>query len=140
MVKLVRLRNYEKKLGLFIVVGLFLILVLFSVIMAFLYKINSYFLITGVVAKDALVEAVVSDSELQILYKNSILYVDDVRYKYSINEVMLGAIKRNNTVYNLVYISFPTKKMKENDVVDLVFLDRKIGFMEIFKLVWKEIL
>ena len=72
--------------------------------MAFLYKINSYFLITGVVAKDSLVEAVVSDSELQILYKNSILYVDDVRYEYSINEVMLGAIKRNNTVYNLVYI------------------------------------
>lgn len=140
MVKLVRLRNYEKKLGLFIVVGLFLILVLFSVIMAFLYKINSYFLITVVVAKDSLVEAVVSDSELQILYKNSILYVDDVRYEYSISEVMLGAIKRNNTVYNLVYISFPTKKMKENDVVDLVFLDRKIGFMEIFKLVWKEIL
>lgn len=140
MVKLVRLRNYEKKLGLFIVVGLFLILVLFSVIMAFLYKINSYFLITGVVVKDSLVEAVVSDSELQILYKNSILYVDDVRYEYSISEVMLGAIKRNNMVYNLVYISFPTKKMKENDVVDLVFLDRKIGFIEIFKLVWKEIL
>lgn len=131
-----KLRNYEKKS----IVVFFITILLFGIlglaIFTCFYKIPTYRVITGVVFKDDLIEVMVTDSELKQMYKNSMFYIDDKKYNYSIEEVILKALVKDHENYNVVYIGCLIDDRKENDVVELVFRNEKVKLFKMFEVIW----
>ena len=132
-----KLRNYEKRCGILFLITIFFIAICGLVIYTVFFKVNSYYLIRGVVFKDDLLEVMVSDEELKILHKNGHLYIKDKEYDYNISDVILDALVRDKNNYNIVYIECKLDNEKENDIVDLVFLDERVYLFKIFELIWK---
>ena len=137
MVKLMKSKNYERRKEIIILLEVFFLAILGLIIYTIFHKIPSHYLIKGVVFKDNLLEVIVSKKELQTLYKNGSLYIDDKKYKYAIDNVILDALKKDKKSYNIAYISCNLSNEKENDIIDLVFVEERIYLFEIFKLIWK---
>lgn len=132
-----KLRNYEKRCGILFLIIIFFITICGLVIYTFFFKVNSYYLIRGVVFKDDLLEVMVSDKELKMLYKNGYVYIKDKEYNYNISDIILNALERDENNYNIVYIECKLDNEKENDIVDLVFLDERVYLFKMFELIWK---
>lgn len=132
-----KLRNYEKRCGILFLITIFFIAICGLVIYTIFFKVNSYYLIRGVVFKDDLLQMMVSDKELKILYKNGHVYIKDKEYDYNISDVILNALVKDENNYNIVYIECKLDNEKENDIVDLVFLDERVYLFKIFELIWK---
>ena len=84
-----RLANYEKSYGLNFFILIFLILGLILLGYTIFYKINSYYVIYGVVQHEGLIEAIVNDREVTIYNKNgNYIYVDNKRIKVKSSKVI----------------------------------------------------
>ncbi len=132
-----KLRNYEKRGIILFLIFLFILVVVFIVIYSFFYKIDSYYLIRGVVFRDDLLEVVVDSYEKKVLYQNGFVYIDGKKYNYDIKNVLDDALFKDEVGYSVIYIECDLNNEKENDIVDLIFLKEKIRLVEIFKLIWK---
>lgn len=132
-----KLKNYEKKSAVMFFVAILLFSILVLAIFTFFYKIPTYHLITGVVFKDDLIEVIVSDNELKQLYQNSTFYIDDEKYKYSIEEVVLKAMVKKHENYHIVYIGCLMRDERENDVVEFVLRDEKVKLFKMFEVIWR---
>ena len=134
-----KVRNYEKKeLVIFLMILLLLSELLVIVILSTI-KMDKYFKTTGVVVKDNLVLVVVDKKERKIIYSNKVLFFNNCKRKYEIVEDRGIVMKKNKTSYYqlLLKFKFKDKKIKTNDVLDIVFIKEKIRLIEIFKIIWE---
>ena len=80
-----KLVNYEKK-GFVIFLVVFLFILLFGLcVYTWCKKINSYSLVTGRVRKKNLIELYIKDKDMNIIYKNSNVYIGDKKYDYTVD-------------------------------------------------------
>lgn len=139
MVRYLKLKRYERHSLLFS----FCVCLIFIVVAFFGYslikKIPNYVLISGVVKKRDVIEVLVTDKDLDILYKNKYVYIEGEKTSYKISNVVLKVLKRKKTMYHDVFISLEfDKNYKENDTIDLVIRNGSGKLISIFKTIWKE--
>ena len=132
-----KLINYEKRgLILFFIIILF-INILIIVFFSYFYKIPNYCLINGIVFKDNLLEIMILEEDMNLIYDNGFIYIKNKKVKYKISSVLTSILVKDKKKYNLVYIECLLDDVKERDVVDLVFIRNRIRLIEIFKLIFK---
>ena len=131
-----RLANYEKSYGLNFFILIFLILGLILLGYTIFYKINSYYVISGVVQHEGLIEAIVNDREVTIYNKNgNYIYVDNKKIKVKSSKVIKNILKEENSNYHDLLINCSLKNKKDGDSVKIVLRDRQISLGEIFKVI-----
>lgn len=131
-----RLTNYEKSYGLNFFILIFLILGLILLGYTIFYKINSYYVIYGVVQHEGLIEAIVNDREVTIYNKNgNYIYVDNKRIKVKSSKVIKNVLKEEDSNYHDLLINCSLKNKKDGDSVKIVLRDRQISLGEIFKVI-----
>ena len=131
-----RLANYEKSYGLNFFILIFLILGLILLGYTIFYKINSYYVIYGVVQHEGLIEAIVNDREVTIYNKNgNYIYVDNKRIKAKSSKVIKNILKEDDSNYHDLLINCSLKNKKDGDSVKIVLRDRQISLGEIFKVI-----
>lgn len=131
-----RLTNYEKSYGLNFFILIFLILGLILLGYTIFYKINSYYVIYGVVQHERLIEAIVNDRDVTIYNKNgNYIYVDDKRIKVKSSKVIKNILKEEDSNYHDLLINCSLKNKKDGDSVKIVLRDRQISLGEIFKVI-----
>ena len=131
-----RLANYEKSYGLNFFILIFLILGLILLGYTIFYKINSYYVIYGVVQHEGLIEAIVNDREVTIYNKNgNYIYVDNKKIKVKSSKVIKNILKEENSNYHDLLINCSLKNKKDGDSVKIVLRDRQISLGEIFKVI-----
>ena len=133
-----KVRNYEKKTLIYILLIFLILLEIIIVILFYKNKINIYENIQGVVVKDKIVVLIVNDKTKKIIYKNTLLYLNNKKIKYEIIEDRGYVLKRNKEKYSEILISFKfDKNYKVNDSLQLMFKKKKIRIIEIFKIIWE---
>ena len=131
-----RLANYEKSYGLNFFILIFLILGLILLGYTIFYKINSYYVIYGVVQHEGLIEAIDNDREFTIYNKNgNYIYVDNKKIKVKSSKVIKNILKEENSNYHDLLINCSLKNKKDGDSVKIVLRDRQISLGEIFKVI-----
>lgn len=131
-----RLTNYEKSYGLNFFILIFLILGLILLGYTIFYKINSYYVIYGVVQHEGLIEAIVNDRDVTIYNKNgNYIYVDNKRIKVKSSKVIKNILKEEDSNYHDLLINCSLKNKKDGDSVKIVLRDRQISLGEIFKVI-----
>lgn len=131
-----RLANYEKSYGLNFFILIFLILGLILLGYTIFYKINSYYVIYGVVQHEGLIEAIINDREVTIYNKNgNYIYVDNKRIKVKSSKVINNILKEEDSNYHDLLINCSLKNKKDGDSVKIVLRDRQISLGEIFKVI-----
>lgn len=131
-----RLTNYEKSYGLNFFILIFLILGLILLEYTIFYKINSYYVIYGVVQHEGLIEAIVNDRDVTIYNKNgNYIYVDNKRIKVKSSKVIKNVLKEEDSNYHDLLINCSLKNKKDGDSVKIVLRDRQISLGEIFKVI-----
>lgn len=122
----------------FFTVIMFFFLFLLIFISIRIQVIRNYSSISSVVSSKNQVMVILTDDELSWLYRNSYLYVDGKKKKYSIDRVQKNVIKRNNLVYHQVFLSLPiSNHYEENDSVSLYIYQDSLSFWSLFFRVWK---
>lgn len=131
-----RLTNYEKSYGLNFFILIFLILGLILLGYTIFYKINSYYVIYGVVQHEGLIEAIVNDRDVTIYNKNgNYIYVDNKKIKVKSSKVIKNVLKEDDSNYHDLLINCSLKNKKDGDSVKIVLRDRQISLGEIFKVI-----
>lgn len=131
-----RLTNYEKSYGLNFFILIFLLLGLILLGYTIFYKINSYYVIYGVVQHEGLIEAIVNDRDVTIYNKNgNYIYVDNKRIKVKSSKVIKNVLKEEDSNYHDLLINCSLKNKKDGDSVKIVLRDRQISLGEIFKVI-----
>lgn len=133
-----KVRNYEKKTFINIML-IFLVLLEITIFVLFsINKINIYENVSGIVVKDDLVVLIINNKTKKIIYKNSLLYLNNKKLKYEIVEDRGYVLKRNKEDYSEILISFKfDKNYKVNDSLQLTLKKEKINIIEIFKIIWE---
>lgn len=132
-----KLRNYEERgVILFFIIILFISIFLFCCF-SYFYKIPNYCLVQGIVFRDNLLEILVLEDDMNLIYDNGFVYIKTKKVKYKINSVLSNVLVKDKDKYSLVYIECLLSDKKERDVVDLVFIKNRIRVVEIFKLIFK---
>ena len=120
----------------FFFILIFLILGLILLGYTIFYKINSYYVIYGVVQHEGLIEAIVNDREVTIYNKNgNYIYVDNKRIKVKSSKVIKNVLKEDDSNYHDLLINCSLKNKKDGDSVKIVLRDRQISLGEIFKVI-----
>ena len=89
---------------------------------------------TGIVLKDNILLLVSSKEENIIINKNKYLYMNTKKSNYKILEVKRNIITKGNKKYNEITIETKfDKKYKSNDMIEILFKDKKIYLIEMFK-------
>ena len=131
-----KLVNYEKK-GFVIFLVIFLFILLFGLFVYTWYKkINSYSLVTGRVRKKNLIELYIKDKDMNIIYKNSNVYIGDKKASFYIVEVNKDILIDSDDKYNLVLLKTKAS-LNDGEIVELTFKDKRISLFKIFDVIWK---
>ena len=133
-----KVRNYEKKILINFLLIFLVLLEIIVFILCFIYKMNVYENISGIVLKDDLVVLIVNNETKKNIYKNILLYLNNKKIKYEIVEDRGYILKRNKEEYSEILISFKfDKNYKVNDSLQLMLKKEKIRIIEIFKIIWE---
>ena len=133
-----KIRNYEKKTLVTFLMILLLIIEGFVVIALSTIKVEKYIKISGVVIKDNLILLVVDKDERKTIYSNKVLFFNNHKFKYKINEDRGVVLKRNKKNYYQLVLSFNFKnKYKANDILEIVLVKERIRLIGIFKIIWE---
>ena len=100
------------------------------------YKIYNYKKYDCIVTNKNICLLIINKKEKNILYKNSSLYLENKLKKYKILEDNDVIITKGREKYNEVLISFKFNNSKTNDVLKIVFKNKKESLINIFKLIW----
>ena len=141
MVVSMKVRNYEKKSLITILVALTIIIEISTLITIYAKKEFNYQVIPGVIVKDNLVLVMVNKEKRKIIYSNKKLYLNDKKYTYSIVEDRGIILKKDKEKYYELVLKIIHKqknKYKTNDSINLVFASKKQRLIEMFKIIWKE--
>ena len=133
-----KVRNYEKKILINFLLIFLVLLEIIVFILCFIYKMNVYENISGIVLKDDLVVLIVNNGTKKNIYKTTLLYLNNKKIKYEIVEDRGYILKRNKEEYSEILISFKfDKNYKVNDSLQLMLKKEKIRIIEIFKIIWE---
>lgn len=132
-----KLRNYENKFRLLVIITIFLVFFCFVCLFSYFYKTINYTLINGIIFKDDIIEVMVLEEDKRLIYNNGFMYIDGKKYSYEIINVIDSVIIKKNTEYSLMYLKCLTKDFSENSVVNLVFIKDRGRLYEILKLIWE---
>ena len=100
------------------------------------YKIYNYKKYDCIVTNKNICLLIINKKEKNILYKNSSLYLENKLKKYKILEDNDVIINKGRKKYNEVLISYKLNNSKTNDVLKIVFQNKKESLINIFKLIW----
>ena len=100
------------------------------------YKIYNYKKYDCIVTNKNICLLIINKKEKNILYKNSSLYLENKLKKYKILEDNDVIITKGKEKYNEVLIGFKFNNSKTNDVLKIVFKNKKESLINIFKLIW----
>ena len=100
------------------------------------YKIYNYKKYDCIVTNKNICLLIINKKEKNILYKNSSLYLENKLKKYKILEDNDVIITKGREKYNEVLSSFKFNNSKTNDVLKIVFKNKKESLINIFKLIW----
>ena len=128
--------NYEYSTIILFFIFVFFLGIIYIICFALSKKVNTYSLIPGIIKQKNLVEVMVNNEQLNLLYDNGILYVDDNKLKYKIDDISKDVLVNKKNKYSLVQLKVKTFG-KENDVVNLVLCKKRIKLYKIFEMVWK---
>ena len=133
-----KIRNYEKKDLITILIIILVILEFISIIFLISNKSYTYKKLTGIVMKDNLVTMILSKEERKFIYSNKTIYLNDKLLKYSIKEDRGVILKKNNKKYYelLINVKF-SKNIKANEVLNFSIKDKKKTLIEILKDIWE---
>ena len=133
-----KIRNYEKKDLITILIIILIILEFISIIFLISNKSYTYKKLTGIVMKDNLVTMILSKEERKFIYSNKNIYLNDKLLKYSIKEDRGIILKKNNKKYYelLINVKF-SKNIKANEVLNFSIKDKKKTLIEILKDIWE---
>lgn len=131
-----RLINYEKKKLVFGFV--FCLFIFFIVVFSYTWfrRINTYVIFEGRVRGKNYLELMVPTDKLEVLYKNKIVYIDDVKKKFVISDVSKDVLENKKTKYSLVVLEVSLSLM-DNEFVTLVFCEKKVNLFKIFSVIWE---
>lgn len=133
-----KVRNYEKKMSVYFLLLVLIIIEIIILVTINITKIYIYESINGIVIKDDLVVLIVNNKTKKNIYKNTSLYFNNKRLKYEVVEDRGYVLKRNKEKYSELLIRFKfNRKYKVNDSLQLVFKNKKIRIIEIFKIIWE---
>ena len=132
-----KVRNYEKKYLIILLMVLLLFSEILIVITLSIIKVEEYSKITGVVIKDNLVLIVVDKNERKTIYSNKILFFNNTKSKYQIIEDRGIVMTKNTKDYYQLVLKFSFKNKKVNDVLEMVFIKGRIHLINIFKIIWE---
>ncbi|MBQ6497445.1 MAG: hypothetical protein IJI58_01880 [Bacilli bacterium] len=132
-----KVRNYEKKYLIILLMVLLLFSEILIVITLSIIKVEEYSKITGVVIKDNLVLIVVDKNERKTIYSNKILFFNNKKSKYQIIEDRGIVMTKNKKDYYQLVLKFSFKNKKVNDVLEMVFIKGRIHLINIFKIIWE---
>lgn len=133
-----KVRNYEKKMSIYFLLLVLIIIEIIILVTINITKIYIYESINGIVIKDDLVVLIVNNKTKNNIYKNTSLYLNNKRLKYEVVEDRGYVLKREKEKYSELLIRFKfNRKYKVNDSLQLVFKNKKIKIIEIFKIIWE---
>lgn len=130
-----KVRNYEKKLVIYLLLVVITLVEIIFMINIYNKKIYTYEILNAVVVKDNLVLLIISDKQNKILNKNRYLYLNGEKIKFKITEDR-GYVIKNKYKELLIELKF-NKKYKANDSLQLILKKEKIRLIEIFKIIWE---
>ena len=120
------------------VVFILIILILVLLIFSFSKNIREYKVINSSVVKDDLVEVLVTDKELKMIYDNNYLFLNRRKKLIKIEEVNKSILVRKNKKYHNVLLKLKLNNdVKVNDIKSLVLFNRKVNIFEMIKIIWK---
>lgn len=133
------LLQYERKIPnillLWTIIGAFIII--FGLIISNTVKINDYYQINGIV-KDQYLSVLVSIDELKTVTENDNLYIDDIKYNYTIERIGEEIIQDSNVFYKELFldVDLKNKNFVDNNVIKIKFIAKeKTIFKYIFDLI-----
>ena len=132
-------RKYEKNSLVIFFSILFFLLVFIILLFLWYKKISVYKIFSGIVYKDNVLEIVVLEEDLQLFYKNKVIYIDDKKVKLDILKVDKNILKRKGNYYSSIFINVEFSNMyKLNDVINFSLREKNIRLIRIFKIIWEE--
>lgn len=133
-----KLKNYEKRLAIYISIILFFISFLIFVSYLLFNKHFCYENYTGVVSNKSTV-VMIKNSEIKYFYQNATLINDAKKKKFTIRKVYRNILKKDNVNYSQIVIDFKLpEKVKDNDVLNISLRKKQERLINIFKIIWKE--
>lgn len=101
--------------------------------------IKIYKKLNGVIISDNIVQLLVDDHELKILYSNKYVYIKNKRYKKEEHNITKKILKRRGKYYHYISLNINLEtKYKMNDVIPITVYDKKEKIISIFKILLKE--
>lgn len=116
-----------------------MLIVIEIIVIVILYnnKIYSYTIIDSIYLDDKNIMTFVNKEERNVLYKNTSLYIDNKKIKYTILKDKGVTLKDNKQEYYEIYLKLKIKgKYKQNDHIKITIQNKKIKLLKIFKLIW----
>lgn len=116
-----------------------MLIIIEIIVIVILYnnKIYSYTIIDSLYLDDKNIMTFVNKEERNVLYKNTSLYIDNKKIKYTILKDKGVTLKDNKQEYYEIYLKLKIKgKYKQNDHIKITIQNKKIKLLEIFKLIW----
>ncbi len=133
-----KLAKYESKVLVFAMTFILALMFVLITMFSFNDHIRIYKVINASVIKDNLVEALVTDKELKTIYHNKYLFVDKKKRLIKIERIDRNILKRESKNYHNVLLKVNlNSKVKTNDLVALLFFDKKVDVISMIKIVWK---
>lgn len=95
-------------------------------------KLSTYKVFSGVINTDNNINILVNKKELEILRDNKRLFYKNKYYDYKIESV------DRESIDNYILVTIKSKIKSKKSIINISVLDKKISFIKIFKIIWKE--
>ena len=76
------------------------------------------------------------DKDMNIIYKNSNVYIGDEKASFSIVEISKDILIDSDDKYNLVLLKTKSS-LSDGEIVELTFNDKRISLFKIYDVIWK---
>ena len=129
-----KLKKYEKTSLITLTSILTVIISITFLIFLFLKKEFYYIKVNGIIYNTDTIIALIDNNTKRIIYKNNILYIEDKKYSYKIEEEQ--EIKKNKLFEVKLKFKFK-KKYNQNDLIEIVLMNKKESIISIIKKIWK---
>ncbi len=130
-------KNYEKTTGIIFLLVMLIVIEIIVIVILYNNKIYSYTIIDSLYLDDKNIMTFVNKEERNVLYKNTSLYIDNKKIKYTILKDKGVTLKDNKQEYYEIYLKLKIKgKYKQNDHIKITIQNKKIKLLKIFKLIW----
>ena len=131
------LRNYEKRISLLSCCILFFLMVALLLFYTMKTRLYFYCKFTGTVWAKDLIEVILTEEELEILYQNQYLYFEDQKKSFQVKSVTREVMIRKGKKYHDVYLICSLgENVKEKDMIEFALKKDKRGLFEIFRVIW----